>query len=264
MIAAFTAALYLGVLLCGRCIHGFNLFGSSAQAAHPMPWQPPSHDDIPPTALGQSIRRGRHLFEDTALFAPQYTGARVSCASCHAADGIQPWAMPMVGLPASFPMYSKRAGRMISLPDRIEECFVRSENGRPLPYDSQDMKSIVAYIAWLSASEPQNRPFRGRGLPLLPRMPSNPQRGAAVYAQQCAGCHGDEGQGIAPLYPPLWGPDSFNDGAGMNDVRKMASFVQRNMPQNRMGILTPQQAFDVAAFIHRQPRPHFNPAYARY
>ena len=66
------------------------------------------------------------------------------------------------------------------------------------------------------------------------------------------------------MFPPLWGPDSFNDGAGMHGVRKMAAFVQHNMPQNRPGILTPQDAYDVAGFIHKQPRPAFNPAYKNF
>ncbi len=44
----------------------------------------------------------------------------------------------------------------------------------------------------------------------------------------------------------------------------MAAFVQHNMPQNRPGILTPQEAYDVSAFIHAQPRPAFNPAYKNY
>ena len=44
----------------------------------------------------------------------------------------------------------------------------------------------------------------------------------------------------------------------------MAAFVKQNMPQNRMGILTAQQAYDVSAFIHQQPRPAFNPAYKNF
>jgi len=66
------------------------------------------------------------------------------------------------------------------------------------------------------------------------------------------------------MFPPLWGSNSFNDGAGMNGIPKMAAFVQHNMPQNRMGILSAQEAYDVSAYIHAQPRPAFNPAYAKF
>jgi len=72
------------------------------------------------------------------------------------------------------------------------------------------------------------------------------------------------GEGRAPLFPPLWGPDSFNSGAGMNSIKKMAPFVQHNMPQNRMGILSAQDAWDVSAYIHGKPRPALNAAYSRF
>ena len=257
-------ALYLGTFLIGIRVRSVDLLWRQPKPAKELPWQPPSEDSIPGGETGESIARGRHIFEDTSDYAPQFTSSRVSCGSCHAAGGIQPGAVPLVGVPARFPMYSKRAGHRISLEDRIEECFVRSENGRPLPYDSAEMKALSHYIGWLSTPQPEHLPFRGKGLELLPEIDGDPGRGAAIYAEQCAGCHGDHGQGIAPMFPPLWGPDSFNDGAGMNQVRKMASFVQKNMPQNRMGVLTPQQSFDVSAFIHQQQRPHFNPAYSKY
>jgi thiosulfate dehydrogenase len=83
---------------------------------------------------------------------------------------------------------------------------------------------------------------------------TDPLHGADIYAAQCAGCHGSNGEGNPYLISPLWGDGSFNDGAGMYSIRKMAAFVQHNMPQNRMGILTPQEAYDVSAFIHNQPR----------
>ncbi|GAC1516363.1 MAG: hypothetical protein NVS1B11_36800 [Terriglobales bacterium] len=161
-------------------------------------------------------------------------------------------------------MYNERAGHVISLKDRIQECFVRSENGTPIDYNGEYMQSLVEYINWLSVPEPKHKTFKGRGLISLPDLQPHPEEGAKIYAFQCAGCHGRNGEGKAPMFPPVWGPDSFNDGAGMNGVRKMAAFVQHNMPQNRMGILTPQQAYDVAAFIHSQPRPAFNPAYKNY
>ena len=241
-----------------------------------MAWQAPSLGDLPDTdaeltpngkknrAKTESIRRGALLFNETALYAATNSRARVSCSSCHAEGGMQPYAAPMVGLPAKFPMYNKRAGHVISLKDRIEECFVRSQNGDPLDPNGKTMQSYVDYINWVSMPEPGRRPFEGRGLISMPKLEPNPAHGSAIYAAQCAGCHGEYGEGKLPVFPPVWGPASFNDGAGMNDVHKMAAFVQHNMPQNRMGILTPQQAYDVAAYIHLQPRPKFNKAYAHY
>jgi thiosulfate dehydrogenase len=170
----------------------------------------------------------------------------------------------MVGIAALFPMYNQRAGHVISLRDRIQECFVRSENGKPLSYSGPEMQALVDYIDWLSVPLPNTKRFVGRGLIKLPNLKPDPKHGAELYVAQCAGCHGKNGEGSAPMFPPLWGPQSFNDGAGMNNIQKMAAFVQHNMPQNRMGILSPQDAYDVTAFIHSQPRPAFNQAYKHF
>ena len=126
------------------------------------------------------------------------------------------------------------------------------------------MTALVSYIEWLSTPDPSRQPFRGRGLIALPNLKPDPVHGSERYVAQCAGCHGGNGEGQRPLVLPVWGPDSFNDGAGMNGVRTMAAFVQHNMPQNRMGILSPQEAHDVSAFIKGQARAAFNQAYKAY
>lgn len=258
------AATYAAAILIGLRVKNLALFWAAPQTASGAAWQAPRESTIPQTAKGDSIRRGALLFNDTPQYAAQYTSARISCADCHAAGGIQPYASPMVGLPALFPMYNERAGHVISLKDRIQECFVRSENGQPLDYNGGTMQALVDYIDWLSQPEPGRRAYVGRGLISLPDLQPDAQHGAAVYQRHCAGCHGQNGEGIAPQFPPLWGANSFNDGAGMHGVRKMAAFVAHNMPQNRMGILSPQDAFDVSAYIHQQPRPAFNTRYKTY
>lgn len=227
-------------------------------------WSPPPSNTIPLDEKGDDIRRGELLFNDTTSYAPAFVGDRLNCNSCHLAGGIVPYASPVVGLPKLFPMFNMRAGHVISLQDRIQECFTRSENGKPLGYDSDEMRGLVSYISWLSQPQPDRRPFIGRGLIELPHLQPDVNRGAKVYSTQCAGCHGAQGEGIAPLYPPLWGPQSFNDGAGMSGIDKMAAFVQHNMPENRPGILSPQDAYDVAGFLHMQRRPAFNSAYSHF
>jgi thiosulfate dehydrogenase len=264
VLAALIAVLYVGTVVVGLRTKSLSLFHAHAGTGGAAQWQPPARSTIPAGRKGESIRFGERIFNETPLYAAQFTGAAVSCGSCHAEGGIQPWASPVVGVAAAFPMYSKRAGRMISLRDRVEECFVRSENGRPLAFDAPEMQAVVDYIDWLSQPQPSRQPYTGRGFITLPDTKADSVRGARLYTEQCAGCHGEHGEGNPPLFPPLWGPRSFNDGAGMNDVTKMAAFVQHNMPQNRMGSLSAQDAYDVAAFIHAQPRPRFNPAFAAY
>jgi thiosulfate dehydrogenase len=263
LVAASIVMLYALVIVLGLQVKSLTTF-SGASPKGKMAWTAPHERDIPDGELGASIRRGELIFVDTPQFAPQFTHSRISCGSCHAEGGIQPYSSPMVGIPPLFPMFNKRAGHVITLKGRIQECFVRSENGTPLPYDGAEMSALVDYISWLSRPVPGRRPFIGRGLNELSELKPDPENGRRIYAAQCAGCHGHNGDGRAPLAPPVWGAGSFNDGAGMNGVPKMAAFVQHNMPQNRMGILSAQEAYDVSEFIHTQPRPVFNQAYKHF
>ena len=260
-VIVFAVSLYILVLAVGLRLKNLSWLTGSQPQFQRVGWEPPDRAAIPADSKGDSIRLGEQIFDDTPIYAPSHTGGKLSCSSCHAAHGMQPYASPMVGLPKLFPMFNKRAGHVISLQDRIQECFVRSENGTPLDYGGREMKAIVDYIEWLS--QPSAKPYEGRGLIALPELKPNADHGSAVYASQCAGCHGSNGQGEWPN-PPLWGPKSFNDGAGMHGIPKMAAFVQHNMPANRMGNLTPQAAYDVSAFIHNQPRPAFNSEYAHF
>jgi thiosulfate dehydrogenase len=239
-------------------------FGTDASLLRKPDWTPPSMSSIPNGAKGESVRLGLRLFNETQLYGREYVGAKISCSGCHAEGGMQPYASPMVGVKATFPQFNVRAGHVISLEDRIQECFVRSENGRPIDYDGVTMRALKDYIEWVSTAEPGRKPFVGRGLVAIRDMTPDVDRGKVIYAEQCAGCHGENGEGRPHVFPPLWGPDSFNDGAGMNGVPKMAAFVQHNMPQNRKGVLSVQDAWDVAAFVHAQPRPAFNVAYRNF
>lgn len=265
--AVVTLLLYVGVIAYGLQLGPRGLFPAwmtmgSAQAAV-VPWHTERAGAMAAGRL-ETIEYGRRLFNETPVYAPGYVKSRVSCSNCHLQGGTAPYASPVVGIVPSFPMFSKRAGRKITVEDRVQECMTRSENGDALPHDSKEMQALLAYIDWLSEPHRGQAAFVGRGLKTLPELKPDPLRGAAIYAGQCAGCHGVDGEGTRRPFPPLWGPHSFNDGAGMNGVDKMAAFVQVNMPHNRKGILTAQDAYDVAAFVHGQPRPAFNHSYDKF
>ncbi|WP_299574654.1 c-type cytochrome [uncultured Shewanella sp.] len=101
----------------------------------------------------------------------------------------------------------------------------------------------------------------GRGFPKLakPELAYSVQRGEAVYQAHCQACHGDDGQGLkmaeVSSLPPLWGPQSYNWGAGMHRVNTAANFIYENMPLGKSMQLTVQQAWDVAAFVNAHERP---------
>lgn len=254
-----------GILLalassCGRILAESE---GKKDNAKPLPaWKPRAR--IPAGIEGERIRLGRNIFSHTPKYAPDYVGNQLSCSDCHLDGGTATFSSPMIGLPGLFPMYNKRAGRVISLVERIQECFVRSENGKPPAAGSPEMAALLAYMDWLSQGQPKGRAFPGRGLVKLPALHGDPGLGAAIYAKRCAVCHGDDGAGVPPILPPLWGATAFNDGAGMSKVEKMAAFVQHNMPQNAPGSLSAEEAYDVAAYVNSKPRPKMNPAYKRY
>jgi thiosulfate dehydrogenase len=55
--------------------------------------------------------------------------------------------------------------------------------------------------------------------------------------------------------PALWGGRSFSIGASMARVERAASFIRHNMPFDRAGSLTDQQAYDIAAYLTSKTRP---------
>lgn len=230
----------------------------------PRTWTPPDVTKIPPGALGDSILLGMRIFQETPRYASAYVGDKVSCGNCHIQAGTVSGAMALVGVPAWFPLYSDRAKRMISLEDRIQECITRSENGSPLPHGGPEMRGLLSFFNWLAKSQPAGQPSPVRGLASLPDLQADAARGATVYMNQCTSCHGTDGAGVPPILPPLWGQGAYNDGAGMNTVKKMAAFVSRNMPQNKPGTLTPQEAYDVSAYVASKPHPAYNHAYDIY
>ena len=96
----------------------------------------------------------------------------------------------------------------------------------------------------------------------LPQGRGTAKEGAKIFAQKCALCHGKDGEGVynehgETVFPPLWGPRSFNIGAGMARVNTAAAFVKANMPFGQDNTLTDQEAFDVSVFFTHQPRPDF-------
>lgn len=222
------------------------------------------HTDAQSSQQAELVHQGKLLFDQTPKYASNYVGNKLSCNDCHIQSGTAAYAAPMIDMAGLFPMFNKRAGHMISLQNRIQECFARSEAGKPLPLESFQMNALVAYVDWLSRDQVKGKAYQGRGFVKLPDLTGDPVRGKTIYTSQCAACHGVDGAGVPPIIPAVWGKDSYNDGAGMNNPKKMAAFVAHNMPQNHPGTLTPQEAYDVATYVHTMPRQKFNQAYKHY
>jgi thiosulfate dehydrogenase len=218
----------------------------------------PGDAELRDSAYRASALRGRALLLATRDSLPHDVGNSLRCASCHLKEGLQPNAMPWVGAYARFPQYRARSGKVDLIEDRINDCFRRSMNGHALDPAGRDMRDIVSYFAFLSSGIPVGVEMEGQGLPKLQPLAGDLTRGAAVFASTCVRCHGATGQGTA-LAPPLWGPRSYNVGAGMARINTAASFIHALMPIDRAQQLTPQQAFDVATYINTRSRPDFPP-----
>lgn len=241
---------------------------ASSAAAVSAGFQPPDDTSIPEGPEGDAIRRGRDLFLHTGEYARPYVGSSLTCGNCHLDAGRNANASPMWAAWGMYPAYRTKNDSINTMEDRIRGCFVYSMNaqaspaGAPPPYGDDIYRDLETYFAWLATGLPIRTEIPGRGFLKLD-MPAggiDPERGRAVYQEQCLVCHGENGEGMKNAdgtyaFPPLWGPASFNWGAGMSKTANAAGFVKANMPFGNGGTLTDLQAWDVAAFITSRERP---------
>lgn len=217
---------------------------------------------------------GRRLLLQTSLLigpdnpdpARRFSGSRLNCSSCHLSAGADPGMLSLVQTDERYPRPSGRDGNVGDLFQRIDGCMTRSMNGRTMPRDSVEMVAMVAYIQSLgqrfNASSASVRKATEPPAFATPDRAADPEAGGEVFRARCALCHGADGLGLFAstkkehgyVFPPLWGPDSFNNGAGMGRVLTAARFIKARMPLGQPD-LTDDEAFDVAAYINVQPRP---------
>jgi thiosulfate dehydrogenase len=237
-------------------------------------WTAPDINQVGSDAAGTLIRYGYALLTDTAnQIGPtvpdatrRFDGNKLNCQNCHLRGGTQPYAMPLIGVAGQFPMYRAREGHIDTLEERINGCMERSMNGRPLPLASREMRALTAYMAWLSRGIPARARLIGAGTLRIkePARAADPARGARIYGEICSACHGPTGSGVRAAngagyqFPPLWGADSYNNGAGMARLLTAAAYAMHNMP---FGItysapaLKDEDAYDVAGYLVSQKRP---------
>jgi thiosulfate dehydrogenase len=226
------------------------------------------------------IKYGRKLFANTSKMMPEHTGGdRMTCANCHGGGNLPTTTgmvgqdinmIPLVGTASGYPEWTGRTQRMRDMRLRIMGCFLRSmnaddtEGGIP-EYTSREMQAMEAYMVWLNKDTPSqmvpywrhlDKPNESEKVP-VPEV--NPVRGADLYLEHCASCHGKDGQGVEGQYPPLWGPDSFNDGAGMGRMYTSAAFIREAMPYGYAHQLTDwRDVQDIAGFMNAHKRPHLD------
>ena len=243
-------------------------------AAWEFPKNPLTDPSLDKSKLSDEIRRGFKLFTNTPAEAPRLVPGGMSCSNCHLNGGQRERSLPLVGVSAMFPEYNNRSARLFSLGDRITDCFVRSENAtggtlkpEELPTPStKEVLAIDAYITWLAKGTTvgKNPAWRGQNAiamaKLVPIEKLDPKKGETIYAERCANCHGADGQGVVigdKKAGPLWGPNSWNDGAGAARVYTLAGMIRYTMPYLDPGNISDEDAQNVAAFIDSKPRPAY-------
>ena len=197
---------------------------------------------------------GYNIVMQTNKYAGRYAGSALSCTSCHLQGGTRPDGFPL-NVAGVYPKWRAKNGVRNGIGMRIRDCFLYSLNGIMPPEEAPEVLAVAAYVNYLSEGEVIGRPPKGWGVPTLPDTGAdpNPPRGQAIYQRECALCHGANGGGQGSI-PAVWGLNSFNAGAGLNNVQKLAGFIWANMPMGNERSLTHQQALDVAAFIYLQYR----------
>lgn len=241
----------------------------------------------PEGEAGEMVRLGQAIINetDTHPLTRTLVGNTLQCRNCHLADGAgMPGAQngfgSFRGTAAVFPAFSKRDGGMITLQERIEDCFIRSMDGRKPIVDSKASLAMTAYVAWLSTGVAMSmNPRVPMSLENEKRMSTGKKRfdallrratyadyleGRQVYEKQCASCHQKDGSGIAGSFPALWGSNakgrwrSYNAGAGMSKLDKAAVWIQSNMPLGEGGTLDDRDAVALSLYINAQPRAAFS------
>lgn len=238
----------------------------------PETWKPPAEQSMPTGRTGDMIRYGKLLISHTSdYFGPrgsiEHLSNGMNCQNCHLDGGTRLFANNFAGFISNYPKLSARSGKIETASERIAECFERSLSGTVPDTSKKEVQAMIAYMRWLGKDVKKGKKLFGSGTAKISFMnaPADPIKGKTVYIAKCQNCHGENGEGSLTLdkksytYPPLWGIHSYNDGAGMYRIINLAGFVKNNMPFGASYLqpqLTDEEAWDVAAYVNSQPRPH--------
>ena len=237
-------------------------------------WSPPSlfRDHSLQGEERKKVIYGEELIAHTAKYlGPKGSVAAVTngmnCQNCHLDAGKKIWGNNYSGVYANYPKFRERSGSKENIYKRVSDCMERSLNGKTLDSNSYEMQAMIAYINWVGQEVEKNTVPKGSGIAppeYLDRAASS-SKGALVYTAKCQTCHGANGEGVLTAegtsytYPPLWGVNSYNTGAGLFRLSRFAGYVRDNMPLNQAShnipALTDEECWDVAAFVNSQPRP---------
>ncbi len=257
---------------------GNNLMASDIPTAAPKVY--------PEGEVGRMVKLGEAILNktDTHPLTKDLVGDKIQCKSCHlkgndGKPGTGSGIGTFIGTATAFPAYSKREKTVQSLQDRINNCFMRSMNGKRPIIDTEASVAMATYITWLSDGMKMHMDTKRPCSPLNSKRwaknakkfagiqkkatHANYMNGQKLFETKCASCHGKNGAGMG-TFPPLWGKNAkgewlaYNTGAGMSKLNKGAAWVQSNMPLGQGGTLKDQEAADIMLYVDAQPHAKFD------
>lgn len=246
-----------------------------ASYAIEIPDIPDAPSKYPAGELGKMVKLGEDIIMNTNThpLTKDLVGNDLKCTNCHMQGGKTKSLGTFIGTATAFPAYSKREKTVQTLQNRINNCFMRSMNGKRPIIDTEASVAMATYISWLSsdlpitlnAKKPVN-PFYTKAwwgkkwvVPMVKNLDhDNYLNGKKLYTEKCVVCHQVDGQGIAASnFPPIWGERSYNTGAGLSKLNKLPTWLMYNMPLGNT-TLTKQEAVDISLYVNAQPRPSFD------
>ena len=157
-----------------------------------------------PASIKDLVMLGYKIMLETEKYASGYANDHLSCTNCHFSGGIttggERGGISLAGVAAKYPHFDKRFKKVIDLPQRINNCFLRSMNGKALPLDSHEMLALVTYLHSISHNFPIYTHVPWLGLePLSIKYDPDKEKGAKYYTMYCALCHQENGEGSSTI-----------------------------------------------------------------
>jgi len=204
-------------------------------------------------------------------------GTHTSCDHCHQGIGDKQTAagVPQTGslsLAASWvmaDMYEKFTGILLPYELHQMQCYINSSNGYKPNVADDLIRDVTAYSRFLAAAldlrfgnrYPEQGVDEVTASSTLKRG-DDYVRGAALFQQKCARCHGPQGLGTVVdgkvLFPAVAGPNAFNLQSRNNFSfvsTILPGFICRNMPSGEEGTLSAQDCRDIGFYVSNLPRP---------
>jgi sulfur-oxidizing protein SoxA len=126
------------------------------------------------------------VLEGEELWRKSAGTAGKSCADCHREASIS-----MKGVAARYPAFAARAGRVITVEQRINQCRVDHQQAPSLPYESRDLLALTAYVGHQSRGLPMQVAIDGPARPFFEAGRSFFLTRYGQFNLSCTQCHED-------------------------------------------------------------------------